>query len=391
MEDSRSISLITARNEYQKYLVYLLYPCIYQGMKYMWDNAKERSVPNRVYQEFQERCKLVRKWNNDIIENEYNRIIKKTGCSWLEDLINHVFLLNTEILAAYHPQGGRPNVRLKLPKGEKFVHHCYQECAKEFYQDVQLMEDRIEVKSKLDQARNLKKANQLIKSCIEQTITNMLPIENIIRQKDSEAEDAIPMGNLFVFAPHAQAPSSPQPPQSFAPSPEPPVMEAVVQPHIESPPEPVQQMNEIGSDFNPDSLFDADIPKKVEEPNNLHHFDQQEDIRKPEIEENSPEDVKIIHLDQSGYKRRGSSSRKSSSDVESQDNKSDIEIKESGGPSQELPTVREKRDAYNINLDVLSNDVDLKHAVDGVQEADVESKQQVPPLTSFDAMNFFDD
>lgn len=406
MEDARSLSLITARNEYQKYLVYLLFPCIYQGMKSLWDGAKDSSSPSRVYQTFQDRCKLVRKWNNDIIENEYQRIVKKTNCTWLEDLINHVFLLNTEILAAYHPQGGRPNVKLKLPKGEKFVHHCYMECARAFYQDVALMEDRVEVKSKMEQARNLKKANALIKECIEQTITNMLPIENIIKQKDSEAEDAIPMGNLFAFAPHhmpqAAVPQPMTPPSTYMPpiqTPQP--VETFAPPPQQPPSPPPVQETEKTSQFDPDSLFDDEYAPKEPQPTQdvaLQHFRAPEEAEAQPLHEDvgipaaevKNDDFKIIHLEQNAYKKRPSS-RKSASDNESRDEKSEFEIRETASaPASELPTLREKRDSEHVNLDVMSTDNALM-PMKSNEEEDNRSTIPVPPLTSFDSMNFFDD
>ena len=124
------------------------------------------------------------KWNQDVIENEYKRIVKKSNCDYLEDLIKRVFVLNTQILAAVNMTHIDPNkkIKVKVPKGEKFIHHCYKECARAFYENVLLMEDRTNSISRVEQSKNLQKAYKLIMTCIENTIRNMLPIESFVKR-----------------------------------------------------------------------------------------------------------------------------------------------------------------------------------------------------------------
>src|SRR6478735_11645396 len=100
MDDRNAV--LVARREYVSILLYVLYPAIYQGLKSIWEDAKQakKTKPREVFPEFQNRLARVRKWNQDVIDKEYKRIIDKTKCDYLEELIKRVFIISTQILAA---------------------------------------------------------------------------------------------------------------------------------------------------------------------------------------------------------------------------------------------------------------------------------------------------
>lgn len=200
--DEQKNCIFVQRKEFTTILVYILYPAIYQGLKSIWDETKRTVKAREVFAHFQHKLTRVPKWNQDVIESEYNRIIDKTKCIYIEDLIKRVFVLNTQILAAVNINSIDPNrkIKVKVPKGEKFVHHCYKECARAFYENVLLMEDRPGSISRVEQSKNLQKAYKLIMTCIENTIRNMLPIESLLKNtmdEDGEGEDATPPPMLF--------------------------------------------------------------------------------------------------------------------------------------------------------------------------------------------------
>jgi hypothetical protein len=201
MDDRNAV--LVARKEYTTILVYILYPAIYQGLKSIWEDAKQtkKTRPREVFAEFQNRLTRVRKWNQDVIENEYKRIIDKTKCDYLDELIKRVFVINTQILAAVNMHQIDPNkkIKVKVPKGDKFMHCVYKECARAFFENALLMEDRAGSISRVEQLKNLQRAYKLIMTCIENTIRNMLPIENLLKDsmENDEGEDATPPAVLF--------------------------------------------------------------------------------------------------------------------------------------------------------------------------------------------------
>lgn len=201
MDDSKNCVLV-AKKEYTTILLYNLYPGIYQGLKSIWDDSKKTALPRRVYEEFQNRLSRVRKWNQDVIDNEYKRIVEKSKCDYLDDLIKKVFVINTQILAAINMHGQsvdtNKKIKVKVPKGDKFIHYCYKECARTFYENALLMEDRQGAITRVEQAKNMQKCYKLIIACIETTIRNMLPIESLLKdQMENEGEDATPLPQMY--------------------------------------------------------------------------------------------------------------------------------------------------------------------------------------------------
>lgn len=200
--DEQKNCIFVARKEYTTYLVYKLYPSMYIGIKSLWEEAKRTApTPRDVYPVFQNKLARVRKWNQDVIEGEYNRIIEKSECYYLEELIKRVFVLNTQILAAVNMTHIDPNkkIKLKVPKGEKFVHHCYKECARAFYENAILMEDRPNTLSRVEQLKNLQKSYKLIMTCIENTIRDMLPIESLLNNSMEEEGEGEEVNPAMVF------------------------------------------------------------------------------------------------------------------------------------------------------------------------------------------------
>jgi hypothetical protein len=199
MDESREC-IIVAKKEFTSILLHFLYAPIYQGIKSMWNDSKNHALPKEVYQEFQNRLTRVRKWNQDIIDHEYNRIVTKTKCEWLNNLITRIFIVNTQILAATNMNRNNCNIKVKVPPAEKFIHCCYMECARSFFENALLMEDRPYTTSRVEQSKNLQKSYKLIRECIENTIRNLLPIENIVNEDYSnmnQGVDATPLPQLY--------------------------------------------------------------------------------------------------------------------------------------------------------------------------------------------------
>ena len=104
MEDNNFNVLVDAKTEYTKQLVQMLKTNIYQGIKSIFDDAKEycvnNSQPKNILKHFQVLLSHIPKWNQEIIDEETNRIMVQSNCDWLEDLITAVFVSHTRILTS---------------------------------------------------------------------------------------------------------------------------------------------------------------------------------------------------------------------------------------------------------------------------------------------------
>lgn len=178
MEEPRTC-LLAARRELTQVLCNILQRYIYQGLNYYWQQSKMSATPGNVYATFQRKLELIPSWNQETVEAEFSRICEKSRCNYLDNLIRKVFIYNTQILTAADSVPNR-NIRVKVPRGDRFVHRCYITCARAFWESAWLLDDREQFINKMEQAKNLHKAYKLICTSIENTIREMLPIEDIV-------------------------------------------------------------------------------------------------------------------------------------------------------------------------------------------------------------------
>ena len=102
MEDNIAV-LVDAKLEYTKQLTTIIIPFIFEGIKSIYTSTISMCRINNdksVLMRFQEQLSQIPRWNQDIIEEEYQRIINSSQCDWLDDLVTAVFLSHTKILTA---------------------------------------------------------------------------------------------------------------------------------------------------------------------------------------------------------------------------------------------------------------------------------------------------
>lgn len=199
MEESKHM-ILEAKKEYTKFLTDKLHPVIYQGLQSIWKRCLESAKPNDEFIEFQKSMAKVPKWNQDIIELEYKRITDKLSFDWFEELLKTIFILNTQVLASISLENQNKKIKIKVPPGSTFIHHCYKECARSFWENPLLMEDRPKKISKKNQLKNLQISKHLITVCIENTIRNLLPMENILKNTmEIETDTSETIHNPFYY------------------------------------------------------------------------------------------------------------------------------------------------------------------------------------------------
>lgn len=187
MDEPRSC-LIFSQHQMTTFLCNILHRCIYEGIHHYWNFAKKNPHPTTgVYGAFRAKLELIPSWNTEVITQEYKRIIHKSKCPYLEQLIRKVFIYNTQILAAAEPI--ERSVRVPVPRGDRFIHRVYITTARSMFENFWIMEDRPERVSAVEQAKNLTKAYRSINQCIENTILEMLPIGELVSRQVEDNYD----------------------------------------------------------------------------------------------------------------------------------------------------------------------------------------------------------
>merc|ERR1712093_821130 len=180
--------LSEAKNEYCIRLLNILSPLIIEGIKSILKEADNLCIQNdeesKYLMTFQNFLSRVPKWNNDIISEETDRIIKKSGCNYLEDLLTCVHITQLKVLTSIRVGSLQKKIELDIPKLNNFIHKIYISFARKIYSNVYLFEKNI---SPLSFQKNMREAETICKECILDVIRESIPVERILRSYIDES------------------------------------------------------------------------------------------------------------------------------------------------------------------------------------------------------------
>ena len=190
MDDFNTNMLSEARNEYSSRLLNILTPLVIQGFKSIFKEAYELCVKNqessKYLMTFQNFLSRVPKWNQEIINVETERIIKTSKCDYLEDILTCVHITQLKILTSIRVSTKQKKIEIDIPKISDFVHRVYIEAARKIYQNVYLFEKHI---MPLQQQKNMRECEIIVRECILKVISDSMPIEKILRAYIDETEE----------------------------------------------------------------------------------------------------------------------------------------------------------------------------------------------------------
>ena len=182
MDDYNVSVLSEAKNEYSLRLVGILTPLILEGIKSIlkeaWEVCLENDEEVKYLMTFQNFLSRVTKWNQTIIDEETARILTKSGCTYLEDLLTCVHITQLKILTSIRVSQKQKKIELDIPKLTGFVHKSYIKCARKFYSNVYLFEQKI---PPLQYQKNMRECETICKDCILDVIRDNMPVEHILR------------------------------------------------------------------------------------------------------------------------------------------------------------------------------------------------------------------
>ena len=168
-----------AKNEYTEQLQLLITPRLYEGIESIYiDSMKAKNEGGgdnmRIFQNF---LKTIPKWNQEIINDETQRIVEDSKCNYLDKLLNAIFISHTKLLTL-RKNKKKNNLEINVPKLGYFIHKCYIESARELYKNPYLLDKSI--KNARERQTNLRETLNIINKSIKTTIRNLLPMENIL-------------------------------------------------------------------------------------------------------------------------------------------------------------------------------------------------------------------
>ena len=182
MDDFNVSSLHESKNEWGARLLTILTPLIIEGFKSIFDESyklcRENGELDKYLMTFQNFIARIPKWNATIIETERKRIIEKSGCSYLEELVTCIHIIQLKLLSAMRVGQKQKKIDINIPKLDDFIHKAYVNVARKVYKNVYLFEINI---APLQIQKHTRELETIVQECILNAVRESIPVESILK------------------------------------------------------------------------------------------------------------------------------------------------------------------------------------------------------------------
>ena len=182
MDDFTPSGLHESKNEWAARLLTILTPHVIDGFRSILEESialcKDNDEMDKYLMTFQNLVARIPKWNSSIVTAETQRIIDKSGCAYLEDLVTCIHVIQLKILTAVRVGQKQKKVDLNVMSINNFVHNVYVNAARQMYKNVYLFD--IDVPP-LQRQKNNREVEVLVQECVLNTIRGSIPVESILK------------------------------------------------------------------------------------------------------------------------------------------------------------------------------------------------------------------
>jgi len=304
MDDFVLSNLHEARNEWCSRLVSIFTPLVVEGVKSIfneaWKLCLETDEISKYLMTFQNLLARIPKWNSVIVEEERKRIIERSGCNYLEDLITCVHIIQLKVLTSIRVGNKQKKIDIAIPKLDSFIHKVYIHVARKVYSNVYLFEKNI---SSLGIQKNMRELEIIVQECILTAIRDSIPTEEIIRaymDESVEHEEEVIIENMDepVLESSPEIPNKPEytaAPEEYTAPEETPYTVPTITDLNDSPVLTRLKFNDYDSVYNENNEIDTiSAPKSLER---LEEISTERAIQRKLEEEEDLEDKIKIHTD----------------------------------------------------------------------------------------------
>lgn len=175
-------SLQESKNEWVSRLVNILAPHITDGFRQIYTESfklcMENDEEDKYLMTFQNFVARIPKWNNDLIDEEVKRIVEKSNCGYIEDLITCVHVIQLKALTCVRVGQKQKKIDINIPQLKEFIHKVYIHSARKIYTNIYLFEKDI---APLQKQKNNREVEILVKESILNAVRESIPVEQILR------------------------------------------------------------------------------------------------------------------------------------------------------------------------------------------------------------------
>lgn len=181
MDDLTLTSLNETKNETILLALNILTPRILEGFRDIFREAetacKNNKVPHTYLKHFQNLIPRIKSWNAITVDNEVKNIIKKSGITYLPDLIICIHMIYMKIISNIRAGSRQKIIKLKCPDINAFIHNVYINAGRAIYVSVDLFETGIK---DIQIMRNNREIERIIKESIITTVREFIPVGEIL-------------------------------------------------------------------------------------------------------------------------------------------------------------------------------------------------------------------
>ena len=182
MDDFTLSNLYESKNEWSARLITILSPLVMQGFNSIFEEScnlcKNNNENEKYLMTFQNLLSRVPKWNDAIIEKEFERIKEQSNCTYLGDLLSCVHVIQLKILTCVRAGKEQKKIDIDIPKFTTFLHHIYTNAARKLYTNIYLYEQSI---SPLQRQKYNREIEIIVQESIITTIRENMPIEELLK------------------------------------------------------------------------------------------------------------------------------------------------------------------------------------------------------------------
>ena len=182
MDDFNVTTLYESKNEWASRLVNILTPLVSEGFSSILEESYKLCVENdeeeKYLMTFQNMISNIPSWSAATVEEEKQRIVSSSGCSYMTDLITCVHVIQLKILTCVRVGHKQKPIEIDIPSLDKFIHRVYINVARRLYSNVYLFEKHI---LPLQIQKHNRELEIIIKECILNTVRDSIPVEEILK------------------------------------------------------------------------------------------------------------------------------------------------------------------------------------------------------------------
>ena len=193
MDDYSVSSLQESRNEWCARLINIFTPLVIEGFKSIFDESwklcQENDEMEKYLMTYQNFLARIPKWNPIIVEEETKRIVEKSNCGYLNDLISCVHIIQLKSLTCMRVGNQQKKIDINVPSLSDFVHKIYINTARKIYTNIYLFEKNV---GPLQIQKHNRELEMIVREQILNSIRENIPVENILKvYLDESIEDDV--------------------------------------------------------------------------------------------------------------------------------------------------------------------------------------------------------